>query len=321
MTEFSGRGLGLGIVNEKVEKLSGQIFIETKTHVGTCFKIILPLTLATFRGIYVKASNRDFIIPTQHVKKVLRIRREEIKMPENKQTFTFDEKTLPFISLQDLLSLPKVEENSPDRDRVFVLIIKDAKTVIALGVDHVLNEKEILVKSLGKQLTHVRNIASASITETGKIIPILDPFDLIKSAIQASDRNIESPVSETEKKKKNSILIAEDSVTARILLKNILESAGYLVKTANDGIEALSLLLEEKFDLLLSDIEMPRMDGLTLTEKVRSNKELADLPVILCTSRESKEDRERGIEVGADAYIGKGTFSHANLLDIIQKLL
>lgn len=324
ITELSGRGLGLGIVSEKVEKLGGQIFVETKEHEGTTFKIVLPLTLATFRGIHIKAADQDFIIPTQNVRRVIRIHPQEIKKLENKETITLEGKTLSFISLAQLLNLPLVDDSLLNKELLVVLIIKAADTSIAVGVDQVLNEQEVLVKGLGKQLARVQNISAATVTEWGKVIPILDPFDLVKIIVKSSNRQRSTPSltqQETKETKKYSILIAEDSVTARILLKNILESAGYEVKTAVDGAEAFSMLKTEAVDLLLSDVEMPRMDGFQLTEKVRKSDNLKDLPIVLCTSRGSREDREHGIEVGANAYIDKSSFAHSNLLDIIAKLL
>lgn len=320
ITEFSGRGIGLGVVSEKVEKLGGQVLVSSEPNIGTTFKIILPLTLATFRGIHVQASNQDFIIPTHHMKRVIRIKPQAIKTIENRQAISFEGHTLAYIHLRDLLELPS--SVIPKQKFIIVLIIKALETTACIGVDKIVTEKEVFAKSLGRQLSHVKNIAAATIMDWGKVIPILDPFDLIKTVIKksASTELILAP-QDLEKKEKKKILVVEDSITARILLKNILDSAGYHVKTAVDGIEAYSMLKSEKIDLVLSDIEMPRMDGLELTKKIRDTEPLKDLPIILCTSRGSEEDRKHGIESGANAYIAKSNFVQSNLLDIIQKLL
>lgn len=320
VTEFSGRGLGLNIVSDKVEKLGGHVSIEFQPHIGTTFILLLPLALATFRGIHIKVSNQDFVIPTQHVKRVLRIPQTQVRTVEDKQTINVENQLIAFVSLAEVLGLPPqpVSENYP----FIVLILNAAKTSVAFRVDEIVSEQEVLVKSLGKQLLRIRNISAATIMEWGKIVPILDPFDLIKTVTYAAKSVLTIAAAIPQKTKKQPvILIAEDSITARVLLKNILESAGYHVKTAVDGAEAFTVLKTEPVDLLLSDIEMPRLNGLELAEQVRKTEELAHLPIILCTSRGSKEDREKGIEVGANAYIDKSSFTHSSLLDIIQKLI
>jgi two-component system chemotaxis sensor kinase CheA len=193
---------------------------------------------------------------------------------------------------------------------------------VAFAVDAVLEEQEVLVKPLRKPLVRVRNIAAAAVLGTGKVVPILNVADLLKSARHmapgASRRATSAgPVRVAAR----SILVAEDSITSRMLLKTILESAGYKVKTAVDGMEAFSLLRTEAFDLLVSDVEMPRLNGFDLTARVRADKKLADLPVVLVTALATREDRERGIDAGANAYIVKGSFDQDNLLEAVQRLL
>jgi two-component system chemotaxis sensor kinase CheA len=200
---------------------------------------------------------------------------------------------------------------------MYALVVKAFDIIVAIGIDQVLNEQQIFVKGLGKQLTHVKNITAATVMEWGKVVPILDPYDLIKSISQFNGKTLLQDTEEISVRKKR-ILIAEDSVTARVLIKNILESAGFEVKAAVDGAEALSIIKTEEFDLLLSDVEMPRMDGFKLTETIRSIEKYKDLPIVLCTSRGSREDREHGIEVGANAYINKNDFSQSYLLEIIS---
>jgi two-component system chemotaxis sensor kinase CheA len=179
----------------------------------------------------------------------------------------------------------------------------------------------VLVKSLGKQLMRVRNIAGATILGSNKVVPILNVNDLMKSAVRLSQVTTKLTRMEAVEVGKKSILVAEDSITSRTLLKNILESAGYQVKTTVDGIDALTALHSETFDLVVSDIEMPRMNGFDLVSKIRGDKKTAELPVILVTALESREDRERGIDVGANAYIVKRSFDQSNLLEVISKLI
>lgn len=317
ITELSGRGLGMSIVMEKVEKLGGAIKVQTKKNIGTTFSISLPLTITTFRGLHIRAADHDFIFPTHNLLRVLRITPDQIHTIEGKESVSVYDKNLSYINLSDLLGIGN--QVAETRKHIYILVVKVTDTIFAIGVDAILNEQEVLIKSLGKQLAKVRNIASATIMDEGKIIPILDPFDLKKSIQTTRGRSLKQEVAEEGRKR--SVLIAEDSSTARLLLKNIFEGAGYDVKTAVNGADALTMIKAEIIDLLVSDVEMPRMDGFKLTEKLRANEDTKDLPIILCTSLGSQEDREHGIEVGANAYIDKSNFAQSNLLEIAKKLL
>jgi two-component system, chemotaxis family, sensor kinase CheA len=188
-------------------------------------------------------------------------------------------------------------------------------------VDEVLYEQEVLEKPLGAQLSRVRNLAGVTVLGTGELAPILNVADLFKSAVKAS-YTVRRPVpAELAVKLRGAILVAEDSITARTLLKNILEAAGYRVETAVDGLDAFVKLQAGAFDLVVSDVDMPRMNGFDLTEKVRRDRELGETPVVLVTALESREDRERGVEVGANAYIVKSSFDQSNLLETVKRLI
>lgn len=316
ITDLSGRGIGLGIVAEKVEKLGGQVVVESVKGEGTTFKLLLPLTLATFRGIHVTIGGQDFIMPTHHVKRVLKKKMSEISTIENFETVVIDENPLSYVHLGDLLGIKREKNNN---EFIYIMIIKAAEKTIAFGVDIVHHEHEVLVKGLGKQCVKVKNIMGATILEQGKVVPILNPLDLIKSAVKGQ---IEAKSEKKEQKgEKKTILLAEDSMTTRLLLKNIIESAGYNVKTAVDGVEACEMLQTGSVELLMTDVEMPRMGGFLLTEKVRAMPRYKELPIIICTTRGSREDRERGIELGANAYLDKGSFAQQTLLSTIEMLL
>jgi two-component system chemotaxis sensor kinase CheA len=329
ITDISGRGLGLAILREKVDSLGGTISMKSELHKGTTFCIHLPLTLATFRGIFVEVSEELFVIPTTNIERTLRVKRNEIKMVENKQTISLNGSTISYVHLIDILELRRKVRSQPDMpgreekaDTIQVLILGTGDNRIAFGTDKILKEQEVLVKHLGNPLSRVRNIGGATVLGSGKVVPILNVSDLLKSAVTGAvpvERATEAKREEEARQK--SVLLAEDSITSRMLLKDILESAGFLVKTAVDGAEALSFLREGDFDILVSDIDMPRMNGFELTSKVRADKKLGKLPVVLVTALKSREDRERGMEVGANAYIEKSTFTPQNLLSIVRKLV
>ncbi|MGH6960738.1 MAG: response regulator, partial [Dongiaceae bacterium] len=189
------------------------------------------------------------------------------------------------------------------------------------AVDAVADELEVLVRPLPRPLLRVRNVAAATVLGSGQVAPILNVADLLKSAPKvagAPPRYVSAPA--PEKAPPRTILLVEDSITSRMLLKGILESAGFRVKTAVDGMEAFTLLRTETVDLVVSDVEMPRLNGFDLTARVRADRKLADLPVVLVTALETREDRERGVDVGANAYLVKSSFDQNNLLDAVRRL-
>ncbi|MCY2995565.1 MAG: response regulator [Planctomycetota bacterium] len=323
LTEISGRGLGLAIVREKVERLGGEIFVETNPGQGTTFRVRLPLTLATFRGILVQAADQLFVIPTAHVERVVRVRRSEVKTVENQDTVVFGAQAVALVRLQQVLELPSGPAPDAADEFISAVVLGAEEKRIAFAVDAVLLEQEVLVKGLGRLLARVRNIAGATVLGSGKPVLILNVPDLLKSATQAAGtRRLAAPAAAVRtSQREQSLLVVEDSITARMLLKNILESAGYRVKTAVDGMEGWAAVKSEPFDLVVSDIQMPRLDGFDLTAKIRGDQELRELPVILVTGLVSREDRERGIDVGANAYIVKRDFDPSNLLEVIHRLI
>jgi two-component system chemotaxis sensor kinase CheA len=191
---------------------------------------------------------------------------------------------------------------------------------MAFVVDEVLEEQQVLLKGLGRQLARVRNITGAAVLGSGRVVPVINVQDLMASALRPADLTVEAPA-EPEPDKTGRILVVEDSITARTLIKSILETAGYQVTTAVDGMDAFTQLRGGEFDLVVSDVDMPRMNGFELTAKIRGDRKLGELPVVLVTALESREDRERGIEVGADAYMVKSSFDQSNLLGLIRQML
>jgi two-component system, chemotaxis family, sensor kinase CheA len=316
ITEVSGRGLGLAIVREKAERVGGTVAVETQSGIGTSFRLTLPLTLAKFRGVVVRVGDHHFVLPMLQVQRVLRVGPEEIKPAENRETIQFENRVISAVRLAGVLDIAQQNTASDAERKVPALVLRWAGEQVAFLVDEILNEQEVLVKNLGRQLPNVRHIAGATILGTGKVLPVLNVADLFRSAASISARTAQKHESVPK-----SVLVAEDSITARALLKNILESAGYRVKTAVDGADALDLLGHEGFDLLVSDVDMPRMNGFDLIAKVRGDKKLAHLPVVLVTALDSREDLERGVDVGANAYIVKGSFDQSNLLDVVHRLI
>ncbi|CAH2214406.1 Stage 0 sporulation protein A homolog [Tepidibacter aestuarii] len=322
ITDISGRGLGLAIVHEKVQKLEGKITVKSEKEKGTTFTIMLPITISTNRGIIVRVEKQDFVIPTGKVEKVMRIKKDEVKIMENRATILLDGYIIPIVRLKDILELKDERKEEVSNEVISVLVVSDMENKIALSVDDIIIEQEVLVKRFNKQLKKVRNITGATILGSGEVVPILDVSDLIKSSLKYGSKSL-NIIDHSEKDivQNKMIIVVEDSITSRTLLKNILESHGYSVKTAVNGLQGWNLMKSEKFDLVITDVEMPEMDGFELTAKIRNDSEISEIPVILVTSLESREDKERGIDVGASAYIVKSDFRQNNLLETIKRLI
>jgi two-component system chemotaxis sensor kinase CheA len=322
ITELSGRGLGLSIVKEHIERLTGKLSVESLPRQGTSFRITLPVTLARFRGVVIRTAGHCFVLPTRSIERVARIPSGKVVTVENRETIVLSGRAVALVSLAGLLGIPGVDQLA--RAAHFpVLLLRGAQSEqpVAFEVDEVLDEREVLVKPLGSQLERVRHIAGATVLGAGQVVPILHVPDLLKSAVglpQAPRSAVDAPPATAVTK---SVLVAEDSITSRLLLKGILEAAGYRVETAVDGVEAFTALRSGQFDAVVSDVDMPRLNGFGLTAKIRADKRLSELPVVLVTALGSSTDYEHGIDVGANAYIVKSSFDQANLLEVLKRLL
>ncbi len=326
LSEISGRGLGMAIVKDGIETLGGSISIDSASDRGTVFTIHLPVTLATFRGILVSVSGHFFLIPNTYVVQALKINQDDIKTAENRTIITLAKRPLSLVDLADTLGLQKKPAVSGQRKKTKnpslpAVVLEHNHTQTAFIVDEILNEQEVLVKNLGSQLKRIPNIAGATVLGSGRVVPVLCVKDLIQSVVLKPLPAVAPEPLDREAEKVKSILVVEDSLTARTLLKNILEASGYLVKTAVNGEDGFNQLKAKAFDAVVSDIEMPRMNGFELTQKIRKDPSLADTPVVLVTNLDSPVDRERGIDAGADAYIVKSHFDRSNLLEVIARLV
>lgn len=317
VTELSGRGLGMSIIREKIEKVGGKISVHSREKLGTTIKIALPLTLATFKGILVKISKENFIVPTSNLEKIITVSVTDIKKIENRETILYGNQVISLFWLADILGLDRKPQAE---DKWLALILSSTDRVMAFVVDEIVNESEILVKQFSRPLVKVKNIAAAAILESGKPIPILNTLDLLENTPHLIQIKTPSLENEEVLDKNKRILLAEDSITTRMLIKNILELDNFQVTTAVDGLEAWEKLKENDYELVVSDIEMPRMDGFELTKRIRKDERLGNIPIVLITSLETQQDREKGIDLGANAYVLKSSFDSKHLLDIVNKL-
>jgi len=324
ITTVSGRGLGLAIVREKAEKLGGSVSVKSVHGKGTEFHIILPVTIATFRGILIECGGQMFVVPTQNVERISRVEDSEIKNVENRETITYNQKAISLVRLDSILELPPYRKNE-NENFVNVMIIPAGSKYIGFTIDRVVNEDEMLLKNLGRQLRHVRNISGATVLASGDVVAVLNVPDIVKSVTRISGVNEKPVFSVTGKlnkdKKRKTVLVVEDSITARSLYVNILEAVGYAVSSAVDGIDGYTKLINGNFDLVVTDVQMPKMNGFELTEKIRRDERYSNIPVVLVTGLESGDDKKRGIDAGANAYVVKSSFDQNNLLEIIERFI
>lgn len=321
VNDISGRGIGLDIVKSNLSQLSGSVSVSSEPGKNTCFFLRVPLTLSSERGLIVASGGENFILPITHVERALIISREDILEIQATQAIMLDKHPIPLRSLANLLGLADMEPANPGQ--LSIVVIEDDGNKIALIVDEIINEKEIVIKSMQIPLKNMFCITGGTLSGNGQVILVLNIKDIVAIALNPTQTH-HTPVAvdyETEPQTRPHILVVDDSITTRTLEKNILESKKYEVSVAVNGKEAWDLLQRNKFSLLITDVNMPIMDGFALTERVRQSNELRDLPVIIVTSLGSDAEKKRGMEVGANAYIIKNEFESGTLLELVSQLV
>ncbi len=318
VTDLSGRGLGLAIVEETITRLGGTVSVSSVTGTGTVITMWVPIRLATLRGVVIRSGNQLYIIPMKQVSQVIRVRPDAIATIDNRAVITVQDETIGVILLTNVLGMPGSRIPREGTGYLPVIILAYGAGKIACVVDQVIREQEIVVRPLGSQLRRVKRITGAVILGDGRVALVIDPIELIQDGL-TSDRP--APFTPISTKKPCRVLLVEDSVTSRTLLQLMLEHEGCEVMTAIDGIEAFAMFKEHEIDMVVSDVDMPRMSGFTLTEKIRADPRLAKIPVVLVTSLDSPEDETHGYAVGADAYVIKSGFEKGEFLNMIRRLI
>lgn len=319
VTELSGRGIGLEVVRHAVEALHGQLSVSSRPLQGTEFRLQLPLTLATIRVLMVRAQDQHYAIPSSAVQRLVRVDRSEIGFAEGREVLVTDNKPIPLCSLAHALS-GDLPVPASEGDKLLAVVLTAAGRQVAFTVDELLAEDEVVVKNLGRRLRRVPSVYGSTVLPTGKLCLILAATELVAAAARSGSSLIAAPAADTSTHAKR-LLVVDDSITTRSLEKSILEHAGYHVSTAPDGAKAWQLIQERPVNLVITDVEMPGVDGFQLTEMIRNSNQFKDLPVILVTALESETDREKGLRVGADAYLPKSTFDQQQLLETVARLI
>lgn len=321
VTEISGRGVGLDAARATVEALRGDIAVTSTAGQGTRFSIRLPLTVTTTRALLVECGGQTFAIESLHIRRLLRVGRQDIREFQGRSVVLLEGVPVPVVGAAEWLGLGAPPGASAP-DRLSLVLLSAGQCEIALVVDALLHEDELVIRSLGPRLAGLGLFAGATILPSGRFALVINPAALEMSLDRLETRLYPSRMRPEETGAgKRRLLVADDSITTRTLEQTALTAAGYDVVVACDGAEAWALLQEKDIDLVVSDVEMPHMDGIALTRAMRGSETLRAIPVILVTARETEADKVRGLDAGADAYLVKSAFDQQSLLDAVARLL
>ncbi len=317
VTSLAGRGMGLSVVHEAVRRLQGDVELRQRDGSGISILLSVPLSIASHRLLLVRCQEQTLAIPVHAIERLYRLKLHEIETVEGKPVLRVDGRPMPLARLARLLNLPEAPASSNGHG-LSVMLMRSGKQRAGVIVDAFLAERDSLLQDLGIAASKT---AGGIVLEDGSVAVVLNPAELLGSLDASVETAAPIAPSAAPEKKPPLILVVDDSITTRSLEKSILEAHGYRVRLAVDGIEALGQLRSEKADLVIADLQMPRLDGFGLIEEMKKQKELAKIPVIIVTSLDRREDQERGLALGADAYIVKRKFDQRDLLETIRQIL
>lgn len=318
--DLSGRGMGLSVVREAMAMMNGTVEVVERDPAGTCFRLSLPLSVSTQRLFMVECQGHVYALPTEGVDRLYRMRAEDVGTVEGKSVVFLGGRQVPLLSLAHLLALGE-SAVKVSRNVVPLVVLKNGDRRVAVAIDSFLSIREGLVKDIGVPGTRGTMVAGGVLLEDGDIALVLNPFEIVETFRKSGSIRVLTTVERPAEKKIPVILVVDDSLTTRTLEKSILEAHGYQVRLAHDGLEALGRLRGEAIDLIISDIQMPRLDGFGLLQAVKADPALKSIPLILVSSLEAREDKERGLQLGADAYVVKRKFDQKELLETIGQFL
>ncbi len=315
ITDVSGRGIGMDVVKASIDRVKGNLSIKSVVGKGTEMHMQLPLSLAVITALVFECEDQVYAVPLNYISEVLRLTAGDILLEGGREVVRTTGKTLPLFSLAEIFG----QETTPSQ-RLTALVLLFQGRQAAFLVSRSLGVQELVVRGLGSQLKRVDFFSGATILGDGSPALILSVADLFSDGALGAGVRQKTPQN-VQVKNQRRILVVDDSITTRTMERNILEAHGFHVTLAVSGPDALEKLGDATFDLIVSDVEMPGMNGFELTRQIRRNERTRMLPVIIVTSLSSDEDRRRGMEVGAQAYIVKGGFDQGVLLETVETLI
>ena len=319
VSEVSGRGVGLDVVKTMLREVGGIVRIASTIHVGTEFQLQLPLTLSVLRTLVAEIAGEAYAFPLSRIERVLRLPADAIESLEGRQHITVGEQQVGLVIASQLLELePAGAGQSGDAS---VIVLGERKERYGLVVDRFLGEKELVIRPLDPLLGKIKDISAAALLEDGSPVLIIDTDDLIRSIENLAAVGRLSQVTRNEAVKQKSVLVVDDSLTVRELERKLLDSHGYRVEVAVDGADGWNAARAGSYDLIVTDVDMPRLDGIELVKRIRGDARLKITPVIIVSYKDREEDRQRGLEAGADYYLTKGSFQDDSLLRAVADLI
>jgi two-component system sensor histidine kinase and response regulator WspE len=321
VTDVSGRGVGLDAVHDMVKAVRGTVRIVNEPGQGMRFVLQLPLTLSVIRSLLVEVGGQAYAFPLAHVHRTLALARTDIDMLEGQQHFSFEGKRVGLVSAHQLLGVEAVGEPAA---QVAVVVLGDERGTYGVAVERFLGERMLVVQPLDARLGKIKDIAAAALMDNGEAVLIVDVEDLLRSVEklvrdgQLARVRASSGAAAVQRKH---VLVVEDSLTVRELERKLLEKRGYAVTVAVDGMDGWNALRGASFDLVVTDVDMPRMDGIELVTMIRRDPQLKSTPVMIVSYKDRDEDRRRGLDAGADYYLAKGSFHDETLLDAVHDLI
>ena len=312
LTENSGRGVGLDVVANAVAAIHGTVEVVNHPGLSAAFRIVVPITLTVISCLIVSIAGQPFAVPLHRVLRV--IDEQTVETVSGRKRAVVDGRAVTVSDMASLMGLPPVESGT-------WLLLGTAADQSAFQVDSVLSKRDVVVRGLTGHLRDLEAVSGASVEPNGSILLVLDVISLIARSLTAVEPSTQAALTTSKPARQMSILVVDDSLMVRELQRSMLERAGYSVRTASDGVMALDMLTNDPADLVVTDLEMPNMDGFVLTRSIRANAHLANIPVLIVSSHASQEDHIGGLDAGADAFIVKASFDEAGLLSAVAGLL
>ncbi|MCC3413335.1 MAG: hybrid sensor histidine kinase/response regulator [Microcoleus sp. PH2017_25_DOB_D_A] len=322
VTEISGRGVGLDIVQSMVQEVGGILRATSMPEKGMSFHLQLPLTLSVIRTLLVEISGEPYAFPLTRIDRIVMVESADIAIAENRQYFTLDNQNIGLVTAYQVLELAAPPEKL---DLLPVIIVSDRSSSYGLAVDKFLGERDLVVRPLDPRLGKVADISAAAFMEDGTPVLIIDVEDLVRSTDKLLAESQLQKVSKTEQTAESTtrkrVLVVDDSITVREVERKLLENQGYEVEIAVNGMDGWNALRTGQFDLVISDVDMPRMTGIELVSQIKNHSALKSIPVIIVSYKDREQDRIRGLEVGADYYLTKSSFHDDTLLNAVVDLI
>jgi two-component system sensor histidine kinase and response regulator WspE len=322
VTDVSGRGVGLDAVQDVVRQVRGSVRVTQEAAAGTRFTLQLPLTLSVIRSLIVEVAGEPYGLPLAHVARTLVLPASAIDTLEGQQHFSFDGKRVGLVTAHQILQTAAFEAAS---DALNVVVIGQGAASYGIVIDRFLGERMLVVQPLDKRLGKVRNIAAGALMENGDPLLIADLDDWLRSVEKLVGSGelgrVGAGAARAAVMSAKRVLVVDDSLTVRELERKLLASRGYDVSVAVDGMDGWNAVRGERFDLVITDIDMPRLDGIELVTLIKRDAQLGALPVMIVSYKDRAEDRQRGLDAGADYYLAKGSFHDQALIDAVRDLI